>query len=379
MTSTSGDLALVMGGGGARAAYQAGVLRALARRLPELETPILTGVSAGAINVVHLANHTGTFSESVEELVHSWRLLDISKVFDAKALSLVWRVLRVGLRLTFGLPPGVPLVHGMVDTRPLRRFLHEVLHAQKGSLPGIAKNLASGKLKAVALTTTCYATGQTITFFSGREITAWKRPQRVSVNTPLTVDHLMASAALPLFFPSVRIGDAWYGDGGIRLVAPIAPALHLGADRILAISTGCARTTEETCRPTFGGPPSPVQVMGVLYDAIFLDQLDQDALQLQRINQLLRELPDLKRRGLREVKLLVVRPSRDLGELANEFEFQLPWMFRYLTRQLGTKKAKTQDFLSTVMFESQYLSRILELGERDGEARADEIADFVRS
>ncbi len=189
----------------------------------------------------------------------------------------------------------------------------------------------------------------------------------------------MASAALPLFFPSVRIGDAWYGDGGIRLVAPIAPALHLGADRILAISTGHARITEDDCRPTFDGPPSPVQVMGVLYDAIFLDQLDQDALQLQRVNQLIRELPDGKRRGLREVKLLVVRPSRDLGELANEFEFKLPWMFRYLTRRLGTKRAKTQDFLSMVMFESQFLRRLLELGERDGEVRADEIADFVRS
>ncbi len=327
MTSTSSDLALAMAGGGARAAYQVGVLRALVRRIPEFEVPILTGVSAGAINAAHLASHTGTLREKVEDLVHLWASLDVPNVFEVKALSLVWRVLRVGLRLV-GLPPGAPWVPGMVDTQPLRNFLHDALHTRDGSLPGIAKNLASGKLKAVALTTTCYATGQTITFFSGREIRPWKRPQRVSVKTPLTVDHVMASAALPFFFPSTRIGDAWYGDGGIRLVAPLAPALHLGADRTLAISTAYARSTEAACRPTFDGAPSPAQVMGVLYDAIFLDQLDQDTLQLERLNSLLRELPEDKRRGLREVKLLVVRPSRDLGELANEFEPQLPWMFR---------------------------------------------------
>ncbi len=228
MTSTSSDLALAMAGGGARAAYQVGVLRALARRIPGFEVPILTGVSAGAINAAHLASHTGTLREKVEDLVHLWASLDVPNVFEVKALSLVWRVLRVGLRLV-GLPPGAPWVPGMVDTQPLRNFLCEAVHTRDGSLPGIAKNLASGKLKAVALTMTCYATGQTITFFSGREIRPWKRPQRVSVKTPLTVDHVMASAALPFFFPSTRIGDAWYGDGRKK-----RPHRHTAGDRSTA-------------------------------------------------------------------------------------------------------------------------------------------------
>jgi NTE family protein len=266
----------------------------------------------------------------------------------------------------------------MVDTEPLRRTMTAALGAGDGQLAGVRENLDRGRLKAVALTTTCYSTGQTVTFYSGRDIVGWERPQRRSVETALRVEHVMASAALPLFFPSIAIDGVHYGDGGIRLVAPLAPALHLGAEKILAISTRYGRTGDEADTPSFEGPPSPAQVMGVLFNAIFLDQLDQDALHMERINQLLETAPLEQREGLRPIELLVVRPSVDLGRLANEFEPQLPGMFRYLTRRLGTKQAKNQDFLSTVMFQHDYVRQLLELGERDGEARADEIADFVR-
>ncbi|MFQ5843845.1 MAG: patatin-like phospholipase family protein, partial [Planctomycetota bacterium] len=279
--------------------------------------------------------------------------------------------------LPVGWPEAASPFQGMVNTAPRGKFLHGALETRDGSLPGVAHNLARGTLKAVALTTTCYATGQTVTFYSGREIKPWQRPQRMSVQADLTIDHVMASAALPLFFPSIPVDGMWYGDGGIRLVAPLGPALHLGADRILVISTGYARSPEEALRPTFDGAPSPAQVLGVLYNAIFLDQLDQDALMLDRMNALLRELPADRRRGLREVKLVVVRPSRDLGALADECELRLPWMFRHLTRRLGTKRARSQDFLSTVMFEECYLRTLIEIGEADGEARADEIAEIL--
>lgn len=379
MQTPNTDLALVMGGGGARAAYQVGVLRAIARRLPELDLPILTGISAGAINTAHLANHTGSFSGAIEELVELWSSLDTSRVFEVRAASLLWRVLRVGSRLSIGVPANTRSPRGMVDTEPLRKTLTDALRPRNGRLEGVRVNLERGRLKAVALTATRYDTGQTLTFFSGRDIQGWERPQRRSVQTDLRVEHIMASAALPLFFPSEAIDGAHYGDGGIRLIAPLAPALHLGAQKILAISTRHGQSGAEADRPNFEGPPSPAQVMGVLFNAIFLDQLDQDALHLERINRLLETSPPDGRGDLRPVELLVLRPSVDLGELANEFEPQLPGMFRYLTRRLGTKQARNQDFLSTVMFQRDYMHRLLELGELDGSTRAEEIAAFVEA
>jgi NTE family protein len=231
-------------------------------------------------------------------------------------------------------------------------------------------------LKAVALTTTCYSTGQTVTFVSGRDIESWRRPQRKAVPAELTVDHVMASAALPLFFPAVQIGDAYYGDGGIRIVAPLSPAIHLGARKILAISTRYQRTVEEADRPSFEGPPSPAQVLGILHNAIFLDMLDQDALTMARVNRLIAESPPEKRPGLREVELLVLRPSRDLGALANDFEPDLPPAFRYLTRRLGTRRARSQDMLSTVMFQPDYVRVLFELGLRDAERELGRIREF---
>jgi len=370
------DIALVLGGGGARAAYQVGVLRSLARSHPECALPILTGVSAGAINTAHLANSSGTLLERVEDLERLWRALDFEGVFETKGSPLVWQMIQAGWRLTFG-RGRAPRRLGMLDTRPLRRTLMRGLASADGELPGISKNLAAGVLKAVALTTTQYATGQTTTFFSGADIREWERPQRTSQRCNLSVDHIMASAALPLVFPAVGIDGVYHGDGGVRLTAPLAPALHLGADRVLAISTRFGRTSEDARERMFQGPPSPAQVIGVLFNAIFLDLLDQDALQLERINRLVDSIPPAEREGLREVKLLVLRPSTDLAKLANEMEPRLPPMFRYLTRRLGTRQSKSQDFLSTVMFHKDYVRRLIEVGEADGEARSDEIAAFL--
>jgi NTE family protein len=374
MRASPDDLALALGGGGARSAYQAGVLRGLASRFPSLELPIITGVSAGAINAAHIANHRGSFTETTDDLVQLWAKLTVPNVFDSRGLHLALRALRIGLRLSVGTGPDI---QSMVDTRPLREFLSTALGTEDGTLSGIQAKLKEGHLKAVALTTTRYDTGQTVTFFSGRGANEWERPMRRSIETPLHIDHVMASSALPLFFPPIRIGSSWYGDGGVRLVAPLAPALHLGADKILAVSTRFGRSMEAADQPAFLGTPSPAQVVGALYNAIFLDQLDQDAIHMERLNALLRSLPEEKREGLRETKILVMRPSRDLGILANDFEPDLPWMFRFLTRRWGTKKAKSQDLLSTVMFQPDYVRQLIELGESDVDARAEELAEFL--
>ena len=202
---------------------------------------------------------------------------------------------------------------------------------------------------------------------------------RKPATTTMSVEHVMASAALPLFFPAVGIDHAWYGDGGIRLVAPLSPVIHLGARRIIAISTRYAPSETEQAEPTIYGYPPPAQVLGVLMNSIFLDLLDHDALRLERLNQLLDGLPQESRRGLKQVRLLTLRPSADLGKMAGQFESQLPRAFRFLTRGLGTKETRSPDFLSMVLFQPDYLTALIEMGEKDAEARVGEIEAFLET
>lgn len=371
------ELALVLSGGGARAAYQAGLLKGIAERCPELEVPILTGVSAGAINALYLAAQEASFGAAVDGLVRHWSGLSPEQVFRVDVRSLGKNVLRWGARLVSGGMRAAPQVRGLVDTAPLRAFLRQVLGVRDEPIPGIERNLEQGRLKAVALITTSYTTGQTIVWVQGRDIQLWERPNRRSRQARLTVEHAMASAALPIFFPAIQLGDEWFGDGGIRLAAPLSPALHLGASRILAISTRYNRSVSEADRPSITGYPPPAQVVGVLLNAIFLDLIDQDAIRLERMNRLLRKLPEEEREGMRIVDLLVLRPSRDLGRLAREYEPRLPRAFRFMTRGLGTRETESADALSLIMFQEDYLHRLIEIGYEDALARADEIGAFL--
>ena len=366
-----------MGGGGARGAYQVGFLRHLARRHPELQLPILTGVSAGAVNVAHLAQHPGTFSASVTALEQLWRSLTPDQVFRVDPPALGVNFLKWGTRLVSGGNVSETQTQGLVDTAPLRSFLTRALVPQDGRLTGIDQNIARGGLRAVALSTTDYATGQSIVWMQGRNIDEWERPKRRSIVTRLTVDHVMGSSALPFFFPAVKIADSWHGDGGIRLTAPLSPALHLGAHKILAVSTRYDRSQAEANRPLIRGYPPPAQVLSVLYNAIFLDLIDEDVLRLEKMNFVLRKLPPEDRSGMRVVNILVLRPSRDLGKLSREYEPLLPGFFRFLTRGLGTRQTASPDILSLLMFQSDYLGRLIELGEEDADARADEIERFL--
>ncbi len=374
----AGPLGLVMGGGGARAAYQVGFLRCLARKYPDLEIPYITGVSAGAINAAHLAAHHGTFSEAVEELTALWSGLTMHHVFRVDSSSLLKNTAKWGFNLMFGsVGPRPSQLKSLVDTSPLREFLSEALVVVDGKLVGIDYNLDRGRLKAVALSTASYTTGQSVTWVYGKMIEAWERPNRVSRTAPLTIDHIMASAALPILFPAVKIEDAWYGDGGIRLTAPLSPAVHLGAQRIIAISTKYPRDWSEAEEPVIRGYPPLAQVVGVLFNSIFLDLLDQDAFRLQRINALLDKIPARQRGRLRPLKLLVLRPSVDLGKLANLYEPELPKAFRYLSRNLGTRETGSPDALSLILFQPNFLRHLIEIGERDAEARDAEIRAFL--
>lgn len=373
---SASDLALVLSGGGARAAYQVGLLRCLAERCPELSVPIITGVSAGAVNAAFLAAHPGGLAEAVDELSRLWSRLRVQDVFRSSTWHLGRDALRWALRLVSGGRRIGRQTRGLLDTRPLDRLLCRELATVDGEIPGIGRNLEAEKLKAVALTTLNYTTGQTVTWVQGSEIEAWERPSRRSVRTHLSVDHVMASSALPLIFPAVRLADGWHGDGGIRLAAPLSPAVHLGARRILAVSTRFQRSREESELPTSHYPP-PAQIAGKLLNAIFLDVLDQDARRLERINELVRELPPERCRGMREIDILVLRPSQDLGKLAADYEPDLPRAFRFLTRGLGTRETTSPDFLSLLMFQPDYLKRLLALGEADAREQCDRIVELA--
>ena len=374
------DLALMLSGGGARAAYQVGFLRLLAREFPEVVPGILTGVSAGGINAAYLAARQESFAEKVENLVDIWSNIRIDNVFRVDLRDLASRSVRWGGRLLSGGKYPLPAARSMVDTAPLRELLERLLDANGDSIAGISRSLHAGWLRAVALTASSYTTGQSMTWVQTRDdcgIQTWERPQRKSVACGIGVDHVLASSALPFFFPAIEVDGAWYGDGGIRLTAPLSPAVHLGARRIIAVSTRYARSREEADRPAISGYPPPAQVAGVLYNAVFLDQLDADAFQMQQINRLIAHVPEEHREGLRRIELLMLRPSIDLGRLANEYEPELPRAFRFLERGLGTRETRSNDMLSLVMFQGDYVSRLIELGEADAAARISDIRRFL--
>jgi NTE family protein len=371
------DLALVLGGGGAHAAYQVGFLRCLAGHFPDLRIPILTGISAGAINAAFIANYRGTLAESIDALSSFWRRLSIGHVFKADSWSISKNLLHWGIHLLSGGIPGTPSPKGLVDTMPLRLLLEEGFAVSNGGMIGIRENIRQQKLKAIAISTTNYATGQTVTWVQGKNIEIWERPDRHNEMTEITVDQIMASTALPILFPAVKIGDSWYGDGGIRQYAPLSPALHLGARRILAVSTRYRPSLEETRSAAHREYPSVAHIIDILMSAIFVEHLDQDALGLERINWLLEHeaIPeDLK---LRLVHAFTLRPSLNLSKIAGKFEPDLPRPFRSLTRRFGTHETESFDWLSMVMFDERYIKTLMDIGEADAKARIGEISALL--
>lgn len=366
-------LAIALSGGGAHAAYEAGVLRTLVRAFPDVHFDIITGVSSGAINALYLASQPGPLSETVGGLVNLWADLHVDDVFCADTFSLVKKVGAWALQLISGGTGLGAQARGLVDTAPLRDLLTQRLTAdQSGAIP-----LGPERQQAVAIVTLNYTTGQTITWINGDHIAPWERPLRRSVVTEFTVDHIMASCALPLVFPAVQIDGMWYGDGGIRLVSPLSPALQLGADRILAISTNHEQSLEEANQQKIAGYPPPAQILGQLMNAIFVDLLQEDALRLERSNEFLRDLPPDKRNGYRVIDLLVIRPSRDLAKLALKFEQRLPRGFRFMMRGLGTRRTARADFLSVLLFQRDYLRELIAIGAEDCETRLEDVAKLL--
>ncbi|HSP14583.1 MAG TPA: patatin-like phospholipase family protein [Thermoanaerobaculia bacterium] len=371
----TGDLAVMLTGGGARAAYQVGLLLGLARHYPNLKFQIVTGVSAGAINAAFLAAHTGSLAQKARDLEQVWCELEWSSIW-----SFDWRrALPFHSAFTSIFPKHRwTKPQGAVDTAPLARLLYRVMDARPGQpIRGIAENLERGDLHAVAVNTLDYSTGQSVRWVQGHHDDTFEGPNRRSVATHLTVEHILASCALPFFFPAVQIGSQWHGDGGIRLAAPLSPALHLGARRVIAMSTGYQRTDAEASTPVVRGYPPAAQILGQLMNAIFLDVIDEDVVRMERMNDIITKLDARERDGLKAIDLLVLRPSEDLGKLATAYEKYLPRYMKLFTRALGAKQTESPDFISLLMFEPRYTRELIDIGKADVDSRIDEIHGFL--
>lgn len=371
--STPATYGIVLSGGGARAAYQAGVLQYVADHLESPNLDIITGVSAGSINAAQLANAQGTFEQSVSDLIEGWSALDADDVYKASnSISFLFKLMKGSSDKEKELLPRA----GLVDTAPLHEYLKKILSAPDGTIEGIRKNIDSGKLQACAVVTTDYSTAQTVTWVEGRQMEGGERPNRISRQTRLSVDHIMASTSLPFLFPAIPIDQHFYGDGGIRQAEPLSPAVHLGATKILAISTRYSRTMEQAMNPVALGYPPAAQIFGVLLNAVFLDRLDQDAITLERTNKLVAELAPQKRLGMRHIDLLVMRPSQDLGKLSSQYQHDLKGILHLIARGLGSSDTESPDWLSMILFDKAYTSKLIQIGYDDAKAKHEKLAAF---
>jgi NTE family protein len=372
---------LILSGGGARAAYQVGVLAGIAELLPpgaHNPFPVIVGTSAGAINAVTLASGATRFNDAVQRLTTFWQNFRSHLVIRSDWPGVVRQASRFVGHSLLGLGGQVPVA--LLDSSPLRGLLASHL-----DLDGIGHAIAAEQLRAVAVTAFGYESGQAVTFYQGRgTIDAWLRHRRIGVPTPLTIDHLLASAAIPLLFAPVRLGDEYYGDGAVRQSAPISPALHLGASRVLVV--GVSGNPQRPAAPMTvqrmfsGQQPSLAQIGAHMLNSTFIDSLEDDIELLQRLNHLSRLLPahlDARGLGLAPIEVLVVAPSQPLDEIAARHRRELPAALRLFLRGPGATRTSGAGVLSYLLFEASYCSELIELGRRDALAKKRELCQFL--
>lgn len=369
---------LIMTGGGARAAYQVGVLRALEDMLPK-DTPnpfpIICGTSAGAINAAVLATDAHNFSRGVRRLTAVWKNFHVDQVYRADVAGALgnsarWLLSNLsGGRLTRG-------AISLLDNSPLAELLDRHV-----DFPAIGRNIEAGHLDAFAVTCSGYTSGQSVTFYQGHaSLAGWERARRIGVAMPISLPHLMASSALPFIFPPVRINREYFGDGSMRQIAPVSPALHLGADRLLVIGVGRQAKQSAVRVPSEGYPPL-AQIAGHALDSIFLDSLEADLERLQRINRTLAIIPPetLAQNGypLRAVDFRVITPSVPLSQIAAQHAHELPRVIRGLLQTVGAMKRTGSNLVSYLLFERGFCRALLKLGYSDTMAQKDDLLDFL--
>lgn len=372
-----GKTALVLTGGGARAAYQVGVLLAVSklsnnrRRNP---FPILCGTSAGAINVASIACLADNFGKAVSVLAAFWRNMHAGHIYRADPLGIGTSAAHWLSALTLGWlfhhPP-----RSLLDNAPLRRLLSENLDFR-----GIENSIIKGALHAVSISASGYESGDNINFFQGHpSAQPWRRIQRIGIRAKISVDHLLASSAIPFIFPATKIHREFFGDGSMRQLAPISPAIHLGAEKILIVGAG--RKNEHQERRRVDDHPSLAQIAGHALSTIFLDSLAVDIERMQRINRTLSAIPQDVRSisdiPLRPVESLIISPSERLERIAVRHAASLPWAMKMMLGGIGGMSRRNGTLTSYLLFEKPYTQALIDLGYADTMARANEVGDFL--
>jgi NTE family protein len=369
-----GRAGLVLTGGGARAAYQVGVLKAVRELLgaPKRNPfPILCGTSAGAVNATSLAAQADDFAGAVENLVAAWQAMHCERIYRTD----VAHITRSGARWLASmmlLTRRNPI--SLLDNTPLRETIGRLLRFED-----IQAHIDAERLYAVCVTASGYTSGQSVSFYQGQSsIESWERRQRIGAAVTLRAEYLLASAALPFIFPAVKVHREYFGDGSMRQIAPVSPALHLGADRVFIVGTG--RQSDDTARARSSVYPSLAQIAGHALNSIFLDTLMVDLERLERINRTLSAVPpealSSGRVGLKPVKVLFLSPSQSIERIAVRFLHELPRTVRFILRPTGALNRSGSNLASYLLFEEGFCRALLDLGYQDTMSRSDEVRAF---
>jgi NTE family protein len=366
--------ALVLAGGGARAAYQVGVLGAIAEWMPpDAPCPfeVLMGTSAGALNAAALAARAEHFRSAVKVLEDVWARFRVEQVVRADPATM----LRAGLHWMLSVASGgwlLPPPRSLLDTSPLRDLLLRTIPLER-----IAANVEAGRVGALAVATTSYSTGRAVAFFEATPATQeWSRVRRAGVRRKIDVDVLIASAAIPFIFPAGQVDGDYYGDGAMRQLAPLSPAVHLGANRLLVVGT----RTDSPASAADGAvnvPPSPGHLLGFVLDSVFTDGLSIDLERLRQINSILLAGGSTGEPVRRPIEVLVIQPSDDPTAIARRYLRAMPRSLRTLLRTIGALEARGGLLASYLLFESEYTTELMRLGRADATARRSEIEAYL--
>ena len=364
-------IGLVLPGGGARAAYQVGVLKAISELIPDSNPfSIISGTSAGAINASLLASRSQSLKEAVEVLSGVWCNFKTNKVYRTETTVMLKSIFQWLLTVSSG---GVLAKNpkSLLDNSPLRQLLEDTIN-----LEGIKNNINKGNLDAFAITAASYSSKKSVTFFQSEEDDIdWERFLRVGVKTDILINHLMASIALPLIFPAVKINNEYFGDGAMRQATPLSPAIRLGAEKLLIINTDSKspnnQLTDNQIYPSIG------EVGGYMLDALFTGGLLSDLERLDRINQIIENSGNnsvqTSNKKMKHLDYCVISPSKDIKKIAKEHYKDVPYSIKLLMKGLGLKNRKESELLSFLLFESSFTSSLIQLGFEDGMTNQSEI------
>ncbi|WP_371377494.1 patatin-like phospholipase family protein [Thalassotalea aquiviva] len=369
--------ALLLTGGGASAAYQVGVLKAVATFMPRnhgIPFPIISGTSAGAINATTIACYASCFHLGIRKLEYVWNNLKTNHVYHSSVSKVFGHILR-GVFSSFqaGYAPKTP--NSLLNNAPLRQLLTNVIDFKR-----IDANILTGYLSSIAVTASSYHSGESISFYQAdKSIQPWVRSKRRGIQTQLNTEHLMASAAIPMIFPSVQIGQNHYGDGSVSQLSPLSTPIHLGAEKLFIVGTEQPQKRLHHA-VNFKQAPSIANIAGKLMDTVFSEALASDLERMHRINKTVKLIEKNKRdlqSNLRVVDSFIINPSADFHVIANEFYDEMTWSIRLLLRFFGVHRNTETTLTSYILFEQEYCKKLIQLGYQDALEQEQAIREFL--